>query len=82
MQVLALRELFRDNRDLRFIWRFIRPIVFGQVKSDKKWIANHYDIGEEFFLLFLDKRYRAYSQAVFKYNAEPLEDALHGFQDR
>ena len=75
MQVLALREMFKDNRGLHYIWRFIRPLFFGQVKSDKKWIANHYDIEEDFFLLFLDKRYRAYSQAVFKYDDEPLEDA-------
>ena len=75
MQVLALREMFKDNKPLRFIWRFIRPILFGQVKSDKKWIANHYDIEEEFFLLFLDQRHRAYSQAVFANDKQSLEDA-------
>ncbi len=75
MQVLSLREMFSDNMGVGFIWRFIRPIFFGQVKSDKKWIANHYDIEEEFFLLFLDKQYRTYSQAVFKNDDESLEDA-------
>jgi len=75
MSVLALRELFNDNRGIRFLWRFIQPILFGQVNSDKKWIANHYDTDENFFLLFLDKRHRAYSQAVYSYDEEPLEDA-------
>jgi cyclopropane-fatty-acyl-phospholipid synthase len=50
-------------------------MLFGQVKSDKKWIANHYDTEEDFFLLFLDKRYRAYSQAVYANDNESLEDA-------
>src|SRR5438128_8888522 len=53
MRVLALRELFNDNRGMRFLWRFIQPLLFGQVKSDKKWIANHYDTDADFFLLFL-----------------------------
>jgi cyclopropane-fatty-acyl-phospholipid synthase len=75
MQVLAMRELFNDNRGMRFLWRFIRPFLFGQVKSDKKWIASHYDTDAAFFLLFLDTRHRAYSQAVFANDDEPLEDA-------
>ena len=75
MGVLALRELFTDKRGMQFLWRFIRPFLFGQVKSDKKWIASHYDTDAEFFLLFLDNRHRAYSQAVYQYDDEPLEDA-------
>lgn len=75
IQALALRELFNDSRGMRFLWRFIQPLLFGQVKSDKKWIANHYDTDEDFFLLFLDKRHRAYSQAVFLNDDEALEDA-------
>lgn len=75
MRVLALRELFNDNRGTRFLWRFIQPLLFGQVKSDKKWISNHYDTEEDFFLLFLDKRHRAYSQAVYLKDDESLEDA-------
>jgi cyclopropane-fatty-acyl-phospholipid synthase len=75
MSALALRELFSDSRGMRFLWRFIQPMLFGQVKSDKKWIASHYDIDASFFLLFLDNRYRAYSQAVYLNDDESLEDA-------
>jgi cyclopropane-fatty-acyl-phospholipid synthase len=75
MGALALRELFTDNRGMQFVWRFVRPFLFGQVKSDKKWISGHYDTDEEFFLLFLDERHRAYSQAVYLNDDEPLEDA-------
>ena len=75
MSVLALRELFNDSRGMRFLWRFIQPLLFGQVKSDKKWISSHYDTEADFFLLFLDSRHRAYSQGVFTHDLETLEDA-------
>ena len=75
MKVLALRELFNDKKGLHFLWRFIQPMLFGQVRSDKKWISNHYDTEAAFFQLFLDSRHRAYSQAVFESDTEPLEDA-------
>ena len=75
MSVLALRELFNDSRGMRFLWRFIQPLLFGQVKSDKKWISSHYDTEADFFLLFLDSRHRAYSQGVFTHDLESLEDA-------
>jgi cyclopropane-fatty-acyl-phospholipid synthase len=75
MEALTLRRFFSDTRGMHFLWRFIRPFLFGQVKSDKKWIAGHYDIEADFFLYFLDRRHRAYSQAVYLSDDEPLEDA-------
>ena len=75
LHALALRQFFSDKRGVHFLWRFIQPLLFGQVKSDKKWIASHYDTEAAFFELFLDKRHRAYSQAVFAHDNEPLEDA-------
>lgn len=75
MGAFALRELFNDKKGFNFLWRFIRPFLFGQVKSDKKWISSHYDTDADFFLLFLDKRHRAYSQAVFSNDEEAIEDA-------
>lgn len=75
-QLLALRGLFTNRHPLRFAYRFVRPMLFGQVASDRKWIAHHYDEDPEFFLLFLDGRHRCYSQGVFAHDDEPLEDAL------
>lgn len=75
MDALSLRNLFSDSKGFNFFWRLIQPFLFGQVKSDKKWIAQHYDLDEDFFRLFLDKRHRAYSQAVFSSDEETLEDA-------
>jgi cyclopropane-fatty-acyl-phospholipid synthase len=76
MRVVAMRELFSDRRPAQYLWRFVRPLLFGRVRSDARAIAMHYDIEEDFFLLFLDRRHRCYSQAVFARDDEPLEDAV------
>jgi cyclopropane-fatty-acyl-phospholipid synthase len=75
-RLLAMRDLFTDRHPLRFLRRFVRPLLFGQVSSDRGWIAKHYDEDPEFFALFLDGRHRCYSQGVFARDDEPLEDAI------
>ena len=74
-QLLAMRGRLSDKKRMRYLWRFIRPVLFGQIHSDRKWIAQHYDVDEAFFLSFLDKKHRAYSQAVFSNDGQSLEDA-------
>jgi cyclopropane-fatty-acyl-phospholipid synthase len=46
------------------------------VKVDKASIAAHYDYEQDFYLLFLDERFRCYSQAIFERDDEPIEDAV------
>lgn len=75
ISILSLRNLFSDRKGFNFLWRIIQPFLFGQFNRDKKWISQHYDLEEDFFQLFLDKRHRAYSQAVFASDDESLEDA-------
>lgn len=75
-RLLALRDLFTDRHPLRFLYRFVRPMLFGQLKSDRAFIAEHYDTDPEFYLMFLDERHRCYSQAVFAHDDEPLADAM------
>jgi cyclopropane-fatty-acyl-phospholipid synthase len=74
--LLALRGMFADRHPLLRLMRFVRPLVRGQVASDRAWIAQHYDREPEFYLLFLDGRHRAYSQGVFAHDGEALEDAI------
>jgi cyclopropane-fatty-acyl-phospholipid synthase len=76
MRATALRDMFGDRHPLHFAWRFVRPLLFGQHRSDARWIAGHYDLDADFFLSFLDTRHRCYSQAVFAHDDEPLEDAV------
>lgn len=76
MGVLSIRHLFSDRHPLLWAWKFLRPMMFGQVNSDARWIAEHYDEDPEFFLRFLDTGYRCYSQGVFLADDEPLEAGI------
>lgn len=73
---LRLRPLVGDRHPLRELWyKLLHPLVFGQTKSDAKWIAQHYDEDADFYLLFLDRR-RIYSQGIFELDDEPLDVAI------
>jgi cyclopropane-fatty-acyl-phospholipid synthase len=74
--LLSLRSSFTDSHPLTSVWRFIRPRLFGQVPSDYRWIAEHYEHHPDFYLSFLDRRHRCYSHAVFAHDEEALETAM------
>ena len=73
---LLMREAFSDRHPVAFAWRFVKPFLFGKVKTDQQWIAQHYDHPPEFWRSFLDERHRGYSHAFFAHQAEPLSDAM------
>lgn len=75
-RVMALRTAFTDRHPIRYLMRFVRPLLRGQIAADRSAIPEHYDRDPEFFLSFLDRRHRCYSQAVFAHEEEPLEDAM------
>jgi cyclopropane-fatty-acyl-phospholipid synthase len=74
--VLTHRNFFPDQHPLVRAWQFIKPRITGQVRSDRGWIAEHYDIEPDFFLTFLDTRHRCYSHGVYERDDESLEDAM------
>ncbi len=74
--LLGMRAMFTDRHPVRYAARFVRPVLRGQVKSDHEYIAHHYEEDPAFFLAFLDRRHRAYSQGVFERPDESLEDAI------
>jgi cyclopropane-fatty-acyl-phospholipid synthase len=77
LALYALRNSLRDRHPLLHLWWVrLQPWLFGQVARDKKWIAEHYDYDQDFYLLFLDQRFRAYSQGIFVEQSEPLETAI------
>ena len=77
LELYKLRNALSDRHWLFYVWSvYLHPLFRGQVSCDKRWIAHHYDNDSDFFLLFLDKKTRAYSQAVFQDANEPLEDAM------
>ena len=75
LQPFALRGSMKDFHLLTAAWRFIQPVLFGQVKTNKKAITAHYDIDPEFFLSFLDPATPCYTQGVYERDDETLEAA-------
>jgi cyclopropane-fatty-acyl-phospholipid synthase len=75
LQAFELRRLFSDDHPVLSLLRFLQPMLMGRNKADKKAIATHYDLGNEFYWTFLDKRHRLYSQALYHTGNESLEEA-------
>jgi cyclopropane-fatty-acyl-phospholipid synthase len=72
----ALRAYLDDHHPLVAAWRFIEPLLFGQVYTNKRAISSHYNADPKLFLSFLDPVFPAYSQGVYKNDEEPLAKAL------
>ena len=72
----ALRASLDDRHLLVAAWRFIQPLIFGQVFTNKAAIKSHYDLDPKLFLSFLDPVLPAYSQGVYENDGESLETAL------
>jgi cyclopropane-fatty-acyl-phospholipid synthase len=64
-----------DSHILTTVWRFLQPMLFGQVKTNKHAIASHYDIDPSFFLSFLDPITPCYTQGVYESANETLDVA-------
>ena len=72
----ALRASLDDSHPIVAAWRFIQPLIFGQVFTNKAAITSHYDLDPKLFLSFLDPVLPAYSQGVYENDNETLEVAL------
>ena len=71
----ALRGEMKDFHLVTTVWRFLQPLLFGQIHTNKHAIAAHYDIDPEFFLSFLDPKTPCYTQGVYATPDETLDVA-------
>jgi cyclopropane-fatty-acyl-phospholipid synthase len=77
LAALKLRPVLGDPHPFKYLFStYVEPLLFGQVGRDKKWIKSHYDVDREFFLLWLDRKLRAYSHGFFEDDAESLEAGM------
>jgi len=76
LKPFGLRALLDDRHPLVATWRFLEPLIFGQVYTNKRAISSHYNADPKLFLSFLDPIFPAYSQGVYVYDDEPLSKAL------
>ena len=70
-----LRRTFNDFHPVVSAWRFLQPLLTGQVRTNRRAIASHYDIDPDFFLSFLDARTPCYTQGVYLREDETLDVA-------
>ena len=54
-----------------WIARLLRPMT----RENKYAITSHYSLGDDFYLNFIDQRWRFYSHGIFKSEAESIEEA-------
>jgi cyclopropane-fatty-acyl-phospholipid synthase len=71
---LKMRQFFKDVHPIAWLTNFAPAL--RRTARDRKSISHHYDEDSEFFLSFLDARHRCYTEGVFAYDDEPLEDAM------
>ncbi len=76
LKPFALRTHLDDSHPLVLAWRFIQPLLFGQVYTNKQAISSHYNADPKLFLSFLDPIFPAYSQGVYANDDETLASAL------
>ncbi|HKA56217.1 MAG TPA: class I SAM-dependent methyltransferase [Candidatus Binatia bacterium] len=77
LTALKLRPVLGDPHPFKYLYAtYVAPFLFGQARSDKKWIKSHYDVDPQFFLLWIDSKLRAYSHGFFERDDESLEAGM------
>ncbi len=77
----VLEPYIYGNRLSRLVNRFLYLFNQNTLKGSKRNITAHYDLGNEFYKLWLDPS-MTYSSAIFKHDDEPLEQAQNNKYDR
>ncbi|CAH2603955.1 Methyltransferase domain-containing protein [Rhodovastum atsumiense] len=75
LQPFELRRRLKDVHLLASAWRFLQPLLVGQVRMNRRAIRSHYDVDPAFFLGFLDPQAPCYTQGIYLDPAETLEAA-------
>jgi cyclopropane-fatty-acyl-phospholipid synthase len=75
LRPFELRQTLGDRHPLTTAWRFLQPLLFGQVRTNQAAITSHYDIDPDFFLSFLDPKTPCYTQGVYLSDTETLDVA-------
>lgn len=65
LRPFEIRRSMGDRHYAVTLWRFLQPLLFGQVRTNRQAISSHYDIDPDFFLSFLDREHPMYTQGVF-----------------
>lgn len=75
LRPFALRGTLGDFHLGTSVWRFLQPLLMGQVRTNRDAISSHYDIDPKFFLSLLDPVTPCYTQGVYERDDEGLDVA-------
>jgi cyclopropane-fatty-acyl-phospholipid synthase len=82
---LENEKVFQGYITANFFYSWIARLGYltqrNTVKQSKKNIHAHYDLGNDFYKLWLDES-MTYSSAIYKHNNETLQQAQHNKYDR
>lgn len=76
LSVLDFRDVLKHQTELSLRLKFVTLLFLRTTAYVNKWaISTHYNFGDDFYLAFIDKKYRFYSHCVFHADDETLEQA-------
>lgn len=76
LSALEFRKHLQSEAELSVLLRFLRYLFLKSAALvNKHSIAAHYNFGDDFYLTFVDNRYRFYSHCLFKSDDDTLEQA-------
>ncbi len=76
LEFLNLRRFLKDKGNLPLLLKFWTNLTLrSPLQVNRDSIAQHYSLGDDFYLSFIDTAYRYYSHCVFHRDDETLEQA-------
>ena len=76
VSALGLRKHLKKGADLFTLLKFLYQLFIRSARHvNKRAISKHYNFGDDFYLKFLDSKYRFYSQCLFRSDDDTLEQA-------
>lgn len=76
LAAMDLREHLKHRIGLKTLLRFLADLLLRSPLSvNKRAIASHYSLGDDFYLHFMDKKYRFYTHCLFRSESDTLEQA-------
>jgi cyclopropane-fatty-acyl-phospholipid synthase len=74
--MLAIREVIKFGTAAKQLARFAYELfIRSPVAVNRNAIDDHYTLGDDFYLTFIDSAYRFYSHCIFRSEDETLEQA-------
>ncbi|MCV6588277.1 MAG: cyclopropane-fatty-acyl-phospholipid synthase family protein [Marinobacterium sp.] len=77
----ALQQVFRAGPLSHWLNRLLHRLRDNSRRGSRRNIASHYDLGNDFYRLWLDETF-SYSSALFSHPQQPLAEAQQAKYDR